>query len=310
MAKFNLPQGQISFTPDNELIILYPKDTLKKRVFANLRYIILVLFILIMVSGLIATYFDIDAGFMALFILPILFLINSSTLKKATIEQVTLTATGLKYKYFNYKTPEIIELEDSSYVDIKVKLLDDSTIELDIDDFLIYFDDIEKLPLVIDNIATTWNMEYYDTIHVNENQEILTYSSKSISNFKANSRLKFEDKPRSITFRDDLAIQKYFSIDKQMGELYSYKLKKGFFRLNPSLHSIQIVAFSNLGVFSKESEIRVNLIYKNDRLNTIFISERRHKDEIVTTYRDVELIYDKLKELPGLENVKIEKQFK
>lgn len=309
MSISNLPQGQIAFTPDNELVVHYPINTLRKRVFAYMRLTILILFILTFLSALVLDHFDFNFGYFNILLLPYFLLQHSNFLKKSTVEKITLRVNGFIYKYYDKKSPEIIELEDLSYVDIKVKLLEDSTVELNIDDFLIYFDDVEKLPLVIDNIASTWKMQYYDTIHVDDNQEILTYSSKSISNFKAKSLLKIEDKPQTITFRDDLAIQKYIRVNKQTGKIFSHQNTKGIMLLN-SNYSIQIVAFSNLGIFSKESEIRISLMNENGGSNTIFFSEKRHKDEVVTTYRDVELIYDTLKALPVLENVVIEKQFR
>ncbi|MFK7946227.1 MAG: hypothetical protein AB8G11_01465 [Saprospiraceae bacterium] len=309
MSTSNLPQSQITFTPDNKLVVHYPINTLKKRVFAYMRLTILILFILTFVSALVLDYFDFNIGYFNFIFLPYILLQNSNFLKKSTVEKVTLIATGFKYKYYDKKSPEIIELENLSYVDIKVKLLEDSTVELDIDDFLIYFDDVEKLPLVIDNIASTWRLQYYDTIHVDDNQEILTYISKVATNFKADSRLKIEDKPLSITFRDDLIIQKYIRVNKQTGEIFSHQNSKGIKLLN-SNYSIQIAAFSNLGIFYKESEIRINLVDKNGGLNNLFTSEKRHKDEVVTTYRDVELIYDTLKALPILENMVIEKLFR
>lgn len=308
MANSNLPQGQISFTPENDLVVHYPINTLKKRVFAYMRLILLIFLIISVIGLLLSNYFDFNTDFFFLIYLSLFLLQNVKSLKKLTIEKVTLIATGLKYKYYGFKSSEIIKIEDLSYVDIKVKLLEDSTVELDIDDFLIYFDDVEKLPLVIDNIASTWRLQYYDTIHVNDNQEILTYISKAANNFKAASNLKIEDKLQSVTFRDDLMIYKYINVNKQTGKISSHQNTQGIKLLN-SGHLIRIAVFSNLGIFSKESEIRVSLVNKNGKLNTIFFSERRHKDELVTTYRDAELIYDTLKALPILENVVIEKQF-
>ena len=308
MTKSNLPKAQISFTPDNELMIKYPKPTLEERLFSieNIGRTIIAIVMLIMF--LILFFSGVDTQFTSVtFALAIT--LGLSIGKVEGTHQIKFYSEGLAF--VNYKDKvEKHSVDNTSFIDFKIKIIDNS-VELNIDKHIITFNDVKKLPLVTESIAKTWNLTYYDTISVDDNYQILTYKSNLLTDEKVNSLIAIDENDLTLTFRDTLSSPKFFTVEKMTGKLFSHQLGQGvnaYLKLTKD-DAIDIEMITNIGVESK-CQIRVDVIDIDGQIRTIFESDKRYEDETVTTYRDVELIYDTLKALPILENVVIEKVFR
>lgn len=308
MTKSNLPQSQISFTPSNELVINYPKPTLKNRLFSKENFWGTIISILSIITSITLTIFDIYEQ-TAIILFAVAASQIPSILSTKGIYQITFHKRGLVFKNYKYKI-EKHSIDSSSFVDFKIQFINDS-FDLKVDKHIIHFDDIKKLPLVIESIANTWDLEYYDTIAIDEHNQVLTYKSKSIIDEEADSLLQIDDNDSRITFRDTLSSSKFFATEKATGKLFSDKLGQGtnaYLKLTKN-DAIDIEAVTNLGA-SNECEIRIDVIDVNGQIRTVFVSDKRYEGEKIITYRDVELIYDELKKLPILENIIVEKHFR
>ena len=308
MTKSSLPKAQIQFTPSNKLIINYPKPTLEERFFSGVNLIGTIFVIFIFIISIVLMFLNV--GGTLPFILFGSILAQLPRIKKVPgIFQITFHSEGLAFA--NYKDEiEKHYVDNSDFVDFKVKIID-NIVEFNIDKHIIEFSDFKKLPLVIESIANTWNLEYYDTIAVDEHNQILTYRSKLMADEKVHSLIEIDDNDLRITFRDALSSPKFFTVEKMTGKLFSHKLGQGvnaYLKLTKD-DAIDIEMITNIGAESK-CQIRVDVIDINGQIRTIFESDKRYEDETVTTYRDTELIYDELKKLPILENVVIEKVFR
>lgn len=305
MTKSSLPKAQIQFTPSNKLIINYPKPTLEERFFSGVNLIGTIFVIFIFIISIVLMFLNV--GGTLPFILFGSILAQLPRIKKVPgIFQITFHSEGLAFA--NYKDEiEKHYVDNSDFVDFKVKIID-NIVEFNIDKHIIEFSDFKKLPLVIESIANTWNLEYYDTIAVDEHNQILTYRSKLMADEKVHSLIEIDDNDLRITFRDALSSPKFFAVEKATGKLFSHKIGQSYLKLTKN-DAIEIEAITKIST-SNKCEIRVDIIDIDGKIRTVFVSEKRYEEEEITTYRDTELIYDELKKLPILENVVIEKVFR
>jgi hypothetical protein len=178
-------------------------------------------------------------------------------------------------------------------------------VELRIEGYTIPLEDVADFPLVIDHISELWDFEYYDTFHTPRNSEILIYKPKSAARFEPSSFLLFEEKPPKIKVLDKMNLSNWFEIDTNIDEIECSKFSKIRFHLG-KIKRIDITIKSK-NRFSTKSALNIIIIYENDESRYIFESDKRLEKDELTVLRDMERIYEKLKEIDALKNVKIVK---
>lgn len=172
----NLPQAQVQILPSKELEVLYPKPTIKERLFSknNRGGTIVSIFSLLIATTLTVLNIYENAAIIAFAVaasqLP--FIIKVQGIQKIIFEKKGLIITNFDKKVRKYN------FENDYSVDFVVKTIGEY-LTLSIDEHTIYLEDAKQLPMVIEQIATLWDLEYHETKQVNQ-AEVLTYQKKGI----------------------------------------------------------------------------------------------------------------------------------
>ena len=307
--------SEITYLPNQELKIEISKPSLKDktalirnwRLYFDkaYRYVVIPIFLIWLVLFLTGYIEQKYVSYLLLVFyaisLPHTFFVNG---KISQLKSITFTPNTMEFKYWNAlkEKKEMRIGYESLYFEVKVL---PNLVELRIEDYTIFLENVADFPMVIDHISELWDFEYYDTFHTPRNSEILIYKPKSTARFEPSSFLHFEETVDTIKFLDKMDIAIYIEINKNTGEIKSSKFDK-MRSHSGKIKRIEITVVSKIR-FSNKFILKVVLFYDNNESQYIFESDKRLSEDELTVLRDMEKIYEALRKVKVLDDVEIVK---
>ncbi|MFK7949608.1 MAG: hypothetical protein AB8G11_18595 [Saprospiraceae bacterium] len=217
-----------------------------------------------------------------------------------------------------------IILQQIPYLDLNFKVLDNVT-KVRIGDIQFRLNDAADITVLTDAIQDTTDLEFYENHVLSDDSETLTFKRKSMNQPRFATFLTIRHQSDSIRFYDLTNQHNWFEIPKNQGGLIQYSKTEGgdgYRTGNIAVNAIKKLEvrinncasasgqYRRIALLAVEKEPKANSWFNNaddNQYHSIFHSLlRRPKDELINM-RDGEKMYELLKNLPSLANIKLEK---
>ncbi|MFK7949612.1 MAG: hypothetical protein AB8G11_18615 [Saprospiraceae bacterium] len=203
---------------------------------------------------------------------------------------------------------DYISLQDLKQLDVQIKFLENGA-EILIKNIRFRLKNPSDVALLTDEIERYTRLKFYDSQSVDKYTEILTFKEQNNKIIDAESFITIDKNKQEIRIYDNFNSTNWFEIKTIENELkYDNLLQKKTETIAISnLIEIKIQLNKKAGIFKNRHQIKIIVQSLSDYI-TIFKSDYRQPNNEISTFRDIETIYQLLKKLPSLSQVKIEKE--
>lgn len=302
------PKYQLSFPSDKEVRITYPKNPniWIGQVSDGILSVSVILSFLSVVTEFVS--WNLLFIFLGLSVASIFFRIKFPS---NSLKEISLKTDNFKYGYVLGMNNREKHIRPPMFIDFCVNIQSE-VIKVSFMDVVVDLYDADDLPIFIDKVGEMFDMKYIDTCRLSNNQEVLMYQRKSLSNIIYPSLINIDRQSNGVEFYDMTNQYIWLKFDELHQEIYHYDPTFVLSKLMISYNDVrQIDLILNAGkwVENGKNRIVINVILNNNTKKTVFETTVRTKDKELTSYRDVNLIFMEMKKLQHLKSIKITKQF-